>query len=337
MAATMSLHLSFHLPGLLTAAPEGDALHPISQLRLPVLNTWLARADVREVPAPLTALTGLARLPIGRLGAMAAGLSDKRHWLRADPVDLSADHRGIYLLGRESLNLSESEARELTQALNGLLAEDDMRLVAVSPHAWYLELPCAPELSTTPLTEVLGRDVARFQPDGPERARWQRWLTEVSMLLHTAGVNEARRAARRAPVAGLWLWGEGSLPEPARAAAEAVYSDEPALVAYAGLAGIHGGVLPTGYVDLDGGEGRCALYSERLLLAERHGDVASWLKNVETWYRDWFEPAMDALAGGRLASLELLPGNGRAYRLTRGGLRRFWRRRHDLGRYLLQT
>ena len=68
--------------------------------------------------------------------------------------------------------------------------------------------------------------------------------------------------------------------------------------------------------------------------AAAYGDEAAWRGWVEGVERAWLAPAVAALARGALAGLELHAGDGRRWRLTRGGLRRFWRRVRGLERWL---
>lgn len=327
------MKLSLYLPGLLTPKAEGESLHPITQAQLPALVRLLARAGSAPCAEPLAALTGQARLPAASLGALAHGLREDGYWLRADPVDLMADHRGIYLLGNESLGLNPAEAGDLVAELNDFLAQDGLVLHAATPHEWYLWSPQPIALETTPLSEVLGRDVSRFQPQGPDSRRWQRLNTELSMLLHSARSNQARNECRRKPVAGLWLWGEGERPARAQLSCELLYTDEPALSGYAQIARVAPEAVPAAYTELSS-TGSIAVWAGELDRLMRHGDVPGWLEAVSRWHAAWFAPALAALRAGGLRELALYPGNGRVHVLRRGDLKKFWRWDQSLTRYL---
>ncbi|MBI2379802.1 MAG: hypothetical protein HYV16_03480 [Gammaproteobacteria bacterium] len=320
------MNLTIYLPGLLEARGASAGEHPIAHAAALQLRRFLAKASSTPLDPgdagfmqPLPGAAGLA--------AKAHGLP-AGHWLCASPVELSADHRGIYLLGNESLALSDVEVAALAASLNAFLAEDGLQLYAPEAHHWYLRGDAPIALETTPLAQVLGKDIAAYQPGGADARHWQRLATELAMLLHGHPVNEARRADGRATVAGLWLWGEGegSLPAPARA----VYSDEAAVRGWTG-----GAVLSEAEGLWRGGfAGDAAVHSAALARAMREGDVAVWLARVAEWDALRFGPALAALAQGRLAELRLLPGNGRQYRLRSSDLRKFWRRPKPLTHYL---
>ena len=326
----MNLHL--HLPGLLAAKAEGESLHPVTQLELPALARLLARATGE--PVSLSALTGAA-LPVAALGALSHNFPLPGHWFRLDPVELSADHRGIYLLGCESLGLDTPEADAFIAEINAFLAEDGLTLWRGENHAWYLNSPAPVALSTTPLPAVMGRDLARFQPEGADARRWQTLLTELSMLLHASRANQARAERRAKPVSGLWLWGEGDLPATASLPCQSLHTDSAALTGYARMAGVAHAPLPAAYADLAGdGAKVVAVHAGELDGLMRHGEVLAWMQAVQRWHQAWFAPILAALQSGALESLTLYPGNGRSYRVRRGDLARFWRRERPLARYL---
>jgi len=109
-----TLHLL--IPGLLETARFDSPAPPIPVATLPALRWLLARADPHPAPATtdelLLSLFKLtipadADLPVAALTRLAdGGAWDAGWWLRADPVHLRPDLRGVFLAdaGRWRLN-----------------------------------------------------------------------------------------------------------------------------------------------------------------------------------------------------------------------------------------
>lgn len=321
------MKLTLQLPGLLTqTANAKGAAHPLAALHLPALTRLLAKAE-RTPATPLSPLPGAARL-----GALALGWPEG-HWLRADPVLLSADHRGIYLLGRECLGLTVQSAPPLIAELNRFLQQDGLTLYSATPHQWYLHSERPIALTSTPLLEVIGKDIGRFQPGGADARRWQLLATELSMLLASSAANQAQAK----PVSALWLWGEAgaalpSGPTPALSATK-LYSDDAAWRGYAHVAGVASGPMPEHFDALSADE-TIIVHSDTLAWQQAHGDVEGWLAEATQLEQAWLAPALGALQGGALECLAIEPGNGQCYEIRRANLWRFWRRHHALVTYL---
>lgn len=163
----------------------------------------------QEVWRLIAGQLGLARLPIAQAGAAHAGLPEGGYWLRADPVYLRPDHKGIYVLGLHDAALSWAQAQALVTELNAWLVQDNLRLYAVSAHEWYLHSEHDFLIASTPLSGALGCDMAQIMVQGAEALRWQSRLLEWQMLLQRSAVNVERVQQGLLPVSSLWLWGEG--------------------------------------------------------------------------------------------------------------------------------
>src|SRR5258706_8557402 len=87
--------LDLLVPDLLLAA---DAPAPFLAQRVPGLEKWLARADVRsEAGASATSWLGAAYglaapLPVAAISRAGEGAEADGEWMRADPVHLRIDH-----------------------------------------------------------------------------------------------------------------------------------------------------------------------------------------------------------------------------------------------------
>ena len=135
------------------------------------------------------------------------------YWLRADPVNLQADRDTALLAGHEELALSQDEADKLVTQINNHFSEEPWQLFTVAPHRWYLRLDKQADLSTTPLSKVLGEDINQFSPTGNDADYWFKIINELQMLVHGSNVNFERESRNMWTANSIWLWGGGCLPE----------------------------------------------------------------------------------------------------------------------------
>ncbi len=339
-------------PALVLVAP--GLLGPVrgglsgSAPQAPALARLLARAD--RTGRPHGAAADPARAVLEAFGcppdaegvaaacAAAEPVGEGAAWLRADPVHLRADHDRLLLFHAGTVGLTPGEAEALAGAAAEAFAPLGARLRVAAPGRWYLALGRPARIRTLPPWAVAGRDVAPGLPQGPEAGAWRRALTEAQMLLHAHEANAAREARGLPPVNAVWLWGGGEAPHPRRRP-QAVWSGEPLAAGLARAAATEARPLPAGFgawleaASTVAGAHLVALGEDGAWHAA-YGDEAAWCGWVEGVERDWLAPAVAALGRGALAGLELHAGEGRRWRLTRGGLRRFWRRPRPLAAWL---
>ena len=329
------LHLV--IPGLF--GPLGRLEEAGIEPRTPILETLLARADRSGARGDdyLSTLFGLfgydapqgTDWPSAALCRLAEGGGpDAGYWLHADPVFLKPDMDRLLLFDGRSLEIASEEAKGLGELILGHFADQGWRLEQAAPDRWYLRLPEAPALETHPLHRVTGRNLFPFLPEGADRSRWRGLLNEIQMLLYHADVNQARRAAGRPEINGLWLWGGGRLPAAANSGRQRVYTDHPLAAGLARHAGVELQALP-GHLDQAEITGDCLMYRDDLLQPLLVADAATWSRNLER-LESLLETLGDALRRNRIEALLLYPCNGHSYRITRSGLRRFWRRRKPI-------
>ena len=82
-------------------------------------------------------------------------------------------------------------------------------------------------------------------------------------------------------------------------------------------------------LDQAGITGDCLVFRDDLLQPVLDADATAWSQNLEQ-LEPLLETLGDALRRSRIEALLLYPCNGHSYRLTRSGLRRFWRRRKPI-------
>jgi hypothetical protein len=230
----------------------------------------------------------------------------------------------LLLADARALDIDPGEAEKLARLIERHFVDEGWHLEIAAPHRWYLRLPPPTGLSTSPLHEVVGRNVLPFLPRGVDASRWRGLLNEVQMLLHHADVNQRRRAAGRPEINGLWLWGGGRLPKLSHGIVQRVFSDHPLAAGLARLAGVRVDPLPQNGERLDG-NGENVVFEEELLYPVVDVDAQSWCEGLVR-LMPLLETLVDAVRRRGMDELVLYPCNGHCYRVTRSGLRRFWRR-----------
>lgn len=334
--------LSLIVPGLLTSIrgmEEADCLPD-----LPLLETLLARASHGSIPANGLAATlfhlfGIPceqdrDIPTAALCRLAdGGEPDDGFWLHADPVFLKADGDRLLLFDAAHLGVRQQDAQSLVAQFNRHFAEVGWQMEAPTPSRWYLRLPEPAGLQTSPLVDVVGRNIDSFLPRGPEAGRWHALFNEIQMLFHSAQANQQREADGLLPVNSLWLSGGGPLVRAEAAGFSRLSGDDPLVCGYAKLAGIDWQPLP------DDAAGLCAQEGEQLVLYHHlqrpslDGDPVGWGQAVGG-FQGWLAPLLQGLRTGQLGSLVLYPCNGEGWQLSRSGWRRFWKRRRPFSCYL---
>ena len=130
--------------------------------------------------------------------------------LCADPVHLVVGMSDITLTNKIT-DLTEAEASELIDLLNAHFNQDDITFTIGSNSQWYLSLPVPATISTTPIEDVIRKNIAHYPIQSSQR-NWQALQNEMQMLLHSAPLNQHREMAGLSSVNSLWLWG-GGMPQ----------------------------------------------------------------------------------------------------------------------------
>jgi len=335
----MTVHLL--VPKLFWPAAAGAA--PYRDLPLPGLETLLARARREALPGAslerwLAAAYGLSdRLPLAPFALSGdGGEPGDAWWLQADPVHLRFHRDQLFLADATRFALDAGDAEALVASLNSHFAQDGVTFVAPAPHRWYLRLSDEPRIVVRPTSELAGRSVSPFLPEGPDATRWRRVFNETQMLLHEHPCNRARESRDALAVNSVWFWGPGRR-QPLRQAFDHVWCD-PGLAAGLASASGSGTELPPESVEQLPADSRDS--NKLIVLAglpePSYGDVDAWQDALTTLDRRWFSPILGALRSGRLSAVVLHAlGAERSVSaaLNRGDLLRFWRLRRPLASY----
>jgi hypothetical protein len=355
-ADRLHLLLPFALPA---AADASTALHDIDSRaldRLIARATLVERVIGEDFQRTLPHERWVAR-QFGALPDAAAAAADEAplapYMLRADggepgsatwacvqPVHVRIAHDHLVLIDPASLDLSDDEAGTLLAIARPLIEELGVRIEAPKPVRWYLSSDAFGSLAGASPLRASGRNIEIWLPHeahSGERSRaWMKLQNEVQMAWFEHPVNEAREARGLPAVNSIWFHAQGSA-RPVRSPFAQVLSDAAATRGLALSAGVATGAPPASYGELStarrgatNGNGATLVELDPFSAPYIEQDWARWNQAFAALQTDWFEPALAALQSGELAELGLtLCGDTGSVTLTvtRGDLRKFWRRR----------
>jgi hypothetical protein len=304
-------------------------------LQLPALEKLLARGNASAAPVATLEdwlCTAFGVQSVAPVRAAADGLDvGEAYWLCADPVSLQLQRAQILVLPEAMPGKEDAES--VCAALNVHFAEAGLRFAAPHSQRWYVQVEAEPQMTTSPLRQVVWRDAKFFQPQGADALCWQRIVTEMQMLLYAHPLNQAREARGEAMINSLWLWG-GGRAEALQKVFEAFGGDSSLAAAFAQTAGVvHAGSLQT---MLDGQQASGLWVCVAAGDAQRCGDLYAWREAVQRIEQEVAQPLLKALQAGRLQrlTLEVLRENGsQRFSLTRGDSWKLWRPERSLARY----
>lgn len=324
------LQLLFTLPGRLDQTLETARRVAPSLIKL--LHRGNNTAHEPSLAGTLCQAFGIKRQqdwPLAAICAKADGMNGDGYWLRLDPVYLEVAMGGLLLQPPDSLQLSLPEASELIADINRHWRQEGLEIQAASevanPARWYLHLPEAPNLHTTPLDQMHGEYLTPHLPRGADARHFLKLINEVQMLMHSHPVNIARENEGRLAVNGLWLWGGGALSDGHLGRNEQTTFDRVAADSFeASALALHTGCAfttpPMALSDLN--ESGRALVLLSPPDAAWDGDIEARLAQLE---HDWFHPALQQVSRGRIRQLRLDLLGHQAVVLTPLQAWRFWR------------
>lgn len=259
-------------------------------------------------------------------------------WACVEPVHvrIATDH--LVLIDPASLEITGEEAAALLDTARPLIEELGVKVQAPHASRWYLSSPQLAGLAGAAPLRASGRNIEIWLPHETrtgERSRaWMKLQNEVQMAWFRHPVNEARDARGEPAVNSIWFHAQGAM-KPVTSPFARVLSRSPGARGLALAAGAAAGGPPAAFDALAAGaasppDGATLVELDALTTPFIEQDWARWHDALAALERDWFAPALAALAQGRIGELALtLCGDTSAATLaaTRGDLRKFWRRR----------
>jgi len=343
-------HLSLYIPGILSQCQgDGDSGDVPRDVSWAALETLLSRAEPIDKPLPTGleasqfSLFGIAKeenadLPVAAVTrVLDLGVIDNGWWLRADPVHLSLERDSLVLANASRLDVTPEEAGRLVAEIMEVFKADGWLLKAPRPDRWYLKPAHTQKITTTPLSEVVGRDIHPYLPQGPDGKAWHTTLNEIQILLHTATANVEREQNGKLPINSLWFWGGGVLPRIKPVSWVQVWSTEPVSLALARLSGTPGENLPSGFeswMQQATKPGDHLVVLHEVQDAVLSGDPQAWKVAMDVIEQLWMVPLLATLKKGGLGSAVLLTDAGQGFSITPRLSRRWWRRRRPLAKYI---
>ena len=333
------MNLDVLIPSLLLPAPIHEMFPPPV---IPALEKLLARAESKPEPAPSAApwlckRWGVAApYPIAPLLAAYDGLNTTNEgWLLAEPVHLVPDRDRLTLFPGRSLALEAAETATLIGILNSHFADRHLQFFAPTTERWYVRCATAEIPDTTPPNVTRFGSLADFQPKSRGTLDWRSLQNEAQMLLFGHPINEAREAAGKPLVSGVWFWGGGVLPELKKPAYDRVVANPGLVTQLATMSEIDAQALS--WHSVDSAQGNVLVVIESLAALASGQDNSAWNRELERLDHEWFLPISRALAKGAIERLSLyLPGPecaGSFHLTRRDQLLRFWRGAKPLSTY----
>lgn len=252
------------------------------------------------------------------------GVVDKGWWLRADPVHLVAGRKGLLMVANQELELSNAESESLVKEISEAALEEGWILKAPNPHRWYLKPATQPDITTTPLDVVMGKDIDAFLPQGDDAKSWHTRLNEIQILLHTSTINEKREANSQLTANSVWFWGGGALPKLGASSWSTVASDDVVALALARLSDTPYGKLAPSFVQWL----EKSTPGNHLLVFGKH-QVTDFLRPGDS---AWIEPLGAALKQKQLSCLTVYFGNSKKLVITPENLKPRWNWRFPFSR-----
>ncbi|AAZ97716.1 conserved hypothetical protein [Thiobacillus denitrificans ATCC 25259] len=315
-----------------------------ANLRLPALQTLLARGTRRREPAEGTLAAvckalGIARQqdwPLAPLALESEGeAAGDDYWLRADPVHLRVMRDRIVLLAGDEIGLAQDEADVLAGAVAAHFGAE-LSPRPLRPHRWYVRLAHPPALATTGLAAAIGREVDLLLPEGRDAMRFRAYLNEVQMLLHEHPVNLRREARGELAVNSLWLWGGGTRPAPVAGPVPALRANAAEARAAGSFCGAQLRPVPERF-DKALLEGQDLIVLDALERPGQYGDAQGWREALGRLETNWFAPLLRALRVTPARRVQVRdPVSGHGLDLRASGLWQVWRRSGPLASLLAE-
>lgn len=217
--------------------PFASSLSEPCQQALPRLGKDLALPHLMQLLQRLSPLAKLEGdefdlvMPHEKLLAQQMGWPPEQGpwatwWARQDGLVLDANrpwgliHPCHWLMGRDHLTmldplalaLTETESRQILEAISPLFESEGWTLRWGHPTRWYVSHESLKDLPTASLDRVIGRNPDVWLTQLPQARTIRRLQSEVQMLLYQHPLHDARQEQGALTVNSFWLSACGQLP-----------------------------------------------------------------------------------------------------------------------------
>ena len=258
-------------------------------------------------------------------------------WACIEPVHVRIARDHLVLIDPATLGIDDHEARTLFDVAKPLIEDLGLTIQAPQPVRWYVAGANLGTLAGASPLRASGRNIEIWLPHEAgtgERSRsWMKLQNEVQMAWFEHPLNEAREERGLPAINSIWLHAQGALRSVTSPFAR-VMSNAAATRGLALAADIVPEAPPESFAAFMGsranGEGRTLVELDRFSAPFIEQDWARWNDALGALERDWFAPALAALENGTLGTLRLTlcsDTGSVSLTVTRGALRKFWRRR----------
>lgn len=190
-------HLQALLAGRAVERDEGDAFSLSPPHERALARAWGWSGGDGQLPFAAHQLQLGGTSP----GDLAWGLLTPAHWR------VGSEH--LSLADPAGLQLDEAASRACFDAVAELFTSEGCVLHWQAPLCWLLAHESLTDLATASIDRVIGRNVDRWLPAGPQARLIRRLQNEVQMTLYTHALNGEREARGLPTVNSFWLSGCG--------------------------------------------------------------------------------------------------------------------------------
>lgn len=330
----MNVNSDFHyiVPGLFEAVAAYSSALPVGSF--PALEKFMARSSVsvsdKDVPRLLADLfdlpTSCLDVPVAALSSFnfltEEEISDS-YWIIASPVLLKPDRDRLVLhLAENCVDTQQINffAKQVKTHFDSIFV--DIKL-SEAGH-WYIRLSENPKITTTPLNQVVGRNIERFMPEGENFKAWHSVMNEIQMLLYSLDSVEYGFNA-------LWFHGVGQLPKRTCNQKLTVLGNDALLTGLSQLNNCH---VIDSLTEILNKEIQQPLVSVEnsvidALCIRSETDWMNAVKNVDLV----LEQALNALAKNKITNIHLYDINGKIFKFSKNNLWKFWEKNQSISHY----
>jgi len=284
----------------------------------------------------------------------AEQLKDK--WImRADPCYLVADRDQLVLAKMGSFDISLDEAKQFENEINEFFSQFDedqfWKLKVVSPESWYIISDRPIRIQSIPPENALGQPIKSFLfnhgvenskiSNNEDTGHWLNLFNEIQMILHQSDVNKKRKLEKKIPINSLWFWGGGAgidinLNHLGDRSKTLVYSEHSFAKSLCQLNQQKCYPLSEKFeLPSSVGEADKIIYViDDFSRAIKNKDIFSWVGLLVQFEENYLTALLEEIKKGKLSQIEIVSPSGKKLLISKGHLRRWWKKKLKFHEFL---